>query len=165
MMRRLAIICVLGVATSSFGGDDPEVRIEPSHLQGPRSLEKQTEAAAIRDYLQAWHSLRAALAESRSDLLDSSFIGDARDKLAATIAEQDKLAIRTRYQDRAHDLQVVFYSPEGLSIQIVDKVDYDIQILDHDKVVATQSLSGRYIAVLTPSEVRWRVRILQGQTN
>jgi len=164
-MRCLTIICLLCVATSSFAADDPEVHIEPSHLQGPRVLEKQTEAAAIRDYLQAWHSLRSALAESRSELLDASFIGDARDKLAATIVEQDKLGIRTRYQDRAHDLQVVFYSPEGLSIQIVDRIDYDVQILDHDKVITTQRLNVRYIAVLTPSEVRWRVRILQGQAN
>lgn len=164
MMRGLAITWILCSATSSFAVDNPTVRVEPSHLQGPRPLEKQTETAAVRDYLKAWQRLTEAFAENRSDLLDSSFVGDARDKLAATILEQAKLGIRTRYQDRAHDVRVVFYSPEGLSIQLIDKVDYDVQIVERDKVQAVQKVSAQYIAVLTPSEVRWRVRIFQGDS-
>jgi hypothetical protein len=163
MTKRLAVMFLLCVTGSSLAADKPEVRVEPSHLQGPRALEKQTESAAIRDYLQAWQSMSVGFAQNRSEVLDSSFVGDARDKLAATIAEQAKLGIQTRYQDRAHDIQIVFYSPEGLSIQLIDKVDYDVQIVDHDKPQPIQKVSARYIGVLTPSEVRWRVRILQGE--
>ena len=164
MVRGLVLACFLCVANSSFAADQPEVRVEPSHLQGLRPLEKQTESAVIRDYLEAWRTLRKALAENRSDLLDADFVGDARDKLGATISDQGKLSIHTNYHDRAHDLQVLFYSPDGLSIQLVDNVDYDVQIIDHDKVRPTQKLTAKYIAVLTPSEVRWRVRILQSQS-
>ena len=88
-------------------------------MQGPRAFEKQTEAAVIRDYLLAWRSI-GALNQNRADLLDTDFVGTSKDKLANTIHEQAQLGIRTRYQDGAHDIQLVFYSPEGLSIQLVD---------------------------------------------
>jgi hypothetical protein len=140
----------------------PTVQVEPSNLQRPRPLEKQTEAAAIRDYLQSWQSLNAALGQNRPELLDQNFVGTALDKLTETMHQQAALGIRTRYQDRAHDLRVVFYSPEGLSIQLIDNVDYDQQVLDHDKVLTTQRVHARYLVVLTPTEVRWRVRIFQG---
>jgi hypothetical protein len=57
----------------------------------------------------------------------------------------------------------VYYSPEGLSIQLIDNVEYDVEILDHDKVQTTQRVHARYIVVLTPAEVRWRVRVFQAQ--
>jgi hypothetical protein len=43
------------------------------------------------------------------------------------------LGIRTRYRDLSHDLQIVFYSPEGLSVELTDKVEYEVQLIDHDK--------------------------------
>ncbi|HEY7419402.1 MAG TPA: hypothetical protein VH593_29745, partial [Ktedonobacteraceae bacterium] len=115
----------------------------------------------IRDYLEAWQSLSTALEPNRAAVLDADFVGTAKDKLTDTIEQQSKLGIHTRYKDRAHNLQIVFYSPEGLSIQLVDHVEYDMQVLDHDKLLATQRVRARYVTVLTPSEVRWRVRILQ----
>jgi hypothetical protein len=144
-----------------WASDQPEVRVEPTDSVGPRALEKQTGAAVIRDYLQAWRSLGGALDQNRADLLDANFIGEAKKKLADTVQEQAKLGIQTRYRDSAHDVQLVFYSPEGLSIQLVDTVDYDQQILDHEKVLTTQHVHTRYVAVLTPTEVRWKVRVFQ----
>jgi hypothetical protein len=135
--------------------------VEPSNLHGPRALEKQTETAAIRDYLQAWEAMRGALEQNHPDLLDADFVGTAKDKLAGAIQEQAGLGVRTLYQDRAHDIKITFYSPDGLSIQLVDNVEYDVQILDHDKVAGSGQVRAHYIAVLTPSEVRWRVRVLQ----
>jgi hypothetical protein len=44
----------------------------------------------------------------------------------------------------------------------VDTVQYDLQIKDHDKAQAIQHVRSRYVAVLTPTEVRWKVRIFQG---
>jgi hypothetical protein len=144
-----------------MAAQEPSVRVEPPQLEGSRPVEKQTQASVIRDYLESWNTLGSALNANQSSLLDASFVGTARDKLASTIDEQSKIGIHTRYTARSHDLQIVFYSPEGSSIQLIDTVDYDEQVLDHDKVLATTPMHERYIVVMTPSEVRWRVRIFQ----
>lgn len=161
MIKSLLIVGAICYATLAFAADQPTVRVEPANLQGPRVLQKQTEAAAIRDYLEAWDTMGAALEQNRPDLLSSDFVGTAKDKLVSTIQDQTRLGIHTRYQARSHDLQIVFYSPEGLSIQLIDRVEYDVQIFGQDKLQTTQHVSARYIVVLTPAEVRWRVRVLQ----
>ena len=157
------IMCSLFTTIVALGSDHPAVRLAPTESVGPRPLEKQTETAVTRDYLQAWRSLSDALDQNRADLLDPDFIGTAKEKLVDTIRAQEKLGIHTRYRDRAHDLHLVFYSPEGLSIQLVDTVEYDMEVLDRDKVLATQHVRARYVAVLTPTEVRWKVRIFQAE--
>ncbi len=161
MKKLLLMVCACSFALPALAVDQNAVHVEPSNLQGPRPLEKQTETAAIRDYLQAWEAMRRALEQNRPDLLDADFVGTAKDKLAGAVQQQATLGVRTRYQDRAHDIKLTFYSPDGLSIQLVDNVEYDVQILDHDKVQGTGQVRAHYIAVLTPSEVRWRVRVLQ----
>lgn len=161
MLKSLLVFCVVFGTSSGCGFSQATVRVEPANLQGPRPLPEQTGTAAIRDYLQSWQSLRVALEQNRTDLLDSSFVGTAKDKIAETIQQQATLGIRTRYQDRSHVIQIVLYSPEGLSIELTDKVVYDVQVLDHDKVKTTQQVSARYVIVLTPAEVRWRVRVFQ----
>ncbi|MGB6689209.1 MAG: hypothetical protein WBE76_15345 [Terracidiphilus sp.] len=160
MPRSLLTLCAL-LATAGYGAAQANVRIEPSHLEGPRALQQQTADAAIRDYLEAWQSMGVALGQNRAASLDADFVGTARTELAGTIQEQAALGIRTRYQDRSHDIQIVFYSPEGLSIELTDTVEYDVQIFDHDKPQAAQRVRARYLAILTPSEVSWRVRVLQ----
>jgi hypothetical protein len=162
MAKSFLILCTVLIANSASGFAQATVRVEKANLQGPRPLQQQTGTAAIRDYLQSWQSLRAALEQNRPDLLDPNFVGSARDTLAETIKQQSALGISTRYQDRAHDLQIIFYSPEGMSIELTDKVDYDVQVLDHERVKTTQHVSARYVIVLTPAEVRWRVRVFQG---
>jgi hypothetical protein len=149
-------------AASATATAQPTLRIEAANLQSSRPLQEQTGAAAIRDYLQSWQALQAALEQNRSNLLDSDFVGSAKDTLSATIQQQAALGISTRYQDRSHDLQVVFYSPEGLSIELTDNVEYDVQLLDQGRVKTTQHVSARYLIVLTPAEVRWKVRVFQG---
>jgi hypothetical protein len=164
MKPPLFIVCSLFTAMFAMGSDPPAVRVEPADSVGPRRLEKQTETAVIRDYLQAWGSFSGAFEQNRVDLLDRDFTGTAKEKLADTIREQAKLGIHTRYRDTAHDLQLVFYSPEGLSIQLVDTVEYDVQIIDDQKIQTTQHVRARYVAVLTPTEVRWKVRIFQAES-
>jgi hypothetical protein len=161
MLKSLLILCSLFTSTVAMGSAQATVRVEPPNLQGPRPLPEQTGKAAIRDYLQSWQNISAALEQNRADLLDPAFVGTARDKLTETIQQQTALGIHTRYQDRAHDIQIVFYSPEGLSIELTDDVEYDLQIFDHDRVKTTQHISVRYVIVLTPAEVRWRVRVFQ----
>jgi hypothetical protein len=163
MKKSLVLVCSLFVAIFSLGADQPAVRVEHPDAVGPRALEKQTEAAVIRDYLQAWSSLSMAFEQNRADLLDQGFTGAAREKLGSTIRQQANLGMSTRYRDTAHDLQLVFYSPEGLSIQLVDTVEYDIQILDGKKAQTKQHVRARYVAVLTPTEVRWKVRVFQAE--
>jgi hypothetical protein len=161
MLNRLLILCTVFAAASSFGAAQATVHMEPENLKGPRELEDQTRTTVIRDYLQAWQGLHAAMEQNRPDLLNADFTGTSKDKLADTIQQQAAMGIHTRYQDVSHDLQIVFYSPEGLSIEMTDKVEYDVEVLDHDKVTATQRVSARYIVVMTPAEVRWRVRVFQ----
>jgi hypothetical protein len=161
MFKSLVLPLAVVAATSTLGRAQVAVRVEPSKFAGPRPLEEHTSTAAMRDYLQSWQSLGAALEQNRPDLLDSDFVGDAKEKLTSTIQQQSALGIRTVYRDRMHDLQVVFYSPEGLSIELTDRVEYDVQVLDHGKITSTQRMQARYFVVLTPAEVRWKVRVFQ----
>jgi hypothetical protein len=161
MIRGLAVMMLM--TSVVFAANDPSVTIETPHLNGPRPLAKQTETAVIHDYLQAWKGMSAAMEQNRAELLDQDFIGEAREKLGATIGEQTKAGVHVHYQDRSHDIKIIFYSPEGLSIQLVDDISYDEQILDNGKVVAEQPVHARYVAVLTPTEVQWKVRILQSE--
>jgi hypothetical protein len=48
-----------------------------------------------------------------------------------------------------------------MSIELTDKVVFDVQVVDQGKVITTQRESARYLVVLTPAEVRWRVRVFQ----
>jgi hypothetical protein len=161
--KPVLIACLVLPALFVWASDQPTVRVEPTDSVGPRTLEKQTEKAVIRDYLQAWHHLSGALDQNRADLLNRDFVGTAKEKLTDTIREQAKLGIQTRYRDGKHDIQLVFYSPEGLSIQLVDTVEYDVQLLDHEKPQTTQHVRARYVAVLTPTEVQWKVRVFQAE--
>lgn len=161
-MRKSLLIFILFIpAAPLIGISQVALRVEPAHLPGPRPLPDQTGSAAIRDYLLSWQSLRAALEQNRTELLDPAFVGTAREKLSETIQQQSMLGLRTRYRDRTHDIQIVFYSPEGLSIELTDKVEYDVQVINHDGVKTEQHINARYFIVLTPAEVRWRVRVFQ----
>jgi hypothetical protein len=163
ILKTLTLVSVIGTALSAFGGDQPAVRVEPTDLQGPRPLQEQTAKAVVRDYLESWQSLSKALQQNRPDLLDRDFIGNAKEKLAGTIKEQAAAGLHTVYHDRSHDVKILFYSPEGLSVELADTVEYDVTVMNDDKSLATKQIHTRYIVVLTPTEVRWRVRILQAQ--
>jgi hypothetical protein len=164
MLRHSALVCASIMLASGLIAAQPEVSVDTSQLKGPRPLEDQTKAAAIRDYLESWQGMNQALEQNQPGLLDEDFIGTARDKLADTIDEQAKAGIQTRYEDRSHHIQFLFYSPEGLSIELIDDAEYDVQVLDHDKPVSTVPVSARYIVVLTPAEVRWKVRVMQADS-
>ena len=164
MLKCCLLLSTVFCATTGMAAAQASVRVEPMQLDTPRPLADQTAQAAIRGYLESWQSMSAALNENRADLLDAGFVGGAKDKLAATIQEQINQGIRTHYEDRAHDVQIVFYSPEGLSIELTDTVDYEVQLFDHGKSQATQPMHARYVVVLTPTESRWKVRVLQAET-
>lgn len=162
-IRRLLFIPAMCVALTAFAADEPTVHVEQPHLQGPRELQDQTAKAVVQDYLDSWQSMGKALDQNRPDLLNRDFVGAAKERLAATIKQQKAAGVRTTCRDRSHDVQILFYSPEGLSIELADKVQYDVELSKDGKSLGTQHIQARYIAVLTPSEVRWRVRIFQTQ--
>ena len=163
MTKLVLVMCSMLAITFSLRADQPSVRVVPPNLQGPRQLNEETQAAVVRDYLQAWQSVGVALQQNRADLLNRDFVGTAKDRLLDTIHDQVTMGISTRYLDLSHDLQIVFYSPEGLSVQLVDNVEYEVQVVDHGKTLATQKMHSRYVVVMTPAEVRWRIRIFQGE--
>jgi hypothetical protein len=148
---------------SAMAGAQAAVHIEPAHLNSPRELAPQTEQGVIRDYLESWKTLHAAFVENNPGLLAKDFVGTAKDRLSDSIHQQVATGIHTSYQDLSHNIQIAFYSPEGLSIELTDTVDYDVQIFDKDKQISTQKVHARYVVVMTPAEVRWRVRVLQTQ--
>ena len=155
---------VVTSATLLAGAQQPEVRVETPHLDGPRKLADQTAQAVVRDYLESWQAMGKALNENSAGLLGQDFVGTAKEKLTGTIHEQAAAGIHTLYADRSHDLQIVFYSPDGLSIELTDTVDYDVQILDaQNHPVATRQVHGRYVVVMTPAQVRWMVRVFQAE--
>jgi hypothetical protein len=161
-MRLVLLCCAVAVAFPALA-DQPSVQVQPPDLHGSRPLEPQTQAAVVRDYLESWQSFSAAFEQNQASLLDADFVGIARDKLGAAIDDQTKLGIHTRYQDLSHNLQIVFYSPEGLSIQLIDTVEYDEQIFDRGRPIATQHVTTRYLVLLTPAETRWKVRLFQAE--
>jgi len=143
---------------------EPTVRVAPMDTVGPRSMEPQTQSSVIRDYLLAWQTMDAALTQNRPDLLDAVFVGKAKEKLVETVREQQSLGIETSYLPRSHDIKVMFYSPEGLSIQLLDEVQYNVNVRKGEQSLGSERVRTQYVAVLSPSETRWKVRVFQGGT-
>lgn len=163
MLGRIVTLGMILGSLPAIVAAQATVRVEAAHLDGPRVLAPQTAQAVIRDYLQSWKAMRAALEQNQPNLLAADFTGTARDKLSTAVQEQTAAGLHTLYRDRAHDLQIVFYSPEGLSVELTDVVDYDVQVFDHDKLLTSEPVHARYLIMMTPSEVRWRVRVMQAE--
>jgi hypothetical protein len=163
MLKGVLVLCASCAVASCVGAAQAGVRVDTTHLNAPRPLNEQTKIAAIQDYLQSWQNMCKAFEQNHADLLDADFVGEARNRLFDTIRNEAALGISTRYQDRYHNIQILFYSPEGLSIELADTVEYDVQVIDHGKPMTTDPERARFIVVLTPSEVRWKVRVFQAE--
>jgi len=168
IVRKLAALLPVGgailAAVLLSASTEPSVRVAPMDSVGPRTMESQTQSSVIRDYLLAWKSMDAALTQNRLELLDAVFIGKAKEKLAETVREQQSLGIQTSYLPKSHDIKVVFYSPEGLSIQLLDEVEYDVDVHKGEQSLGSEHVRARYVAVLSPTETSWKVRVFQGGT-
>lgn len=151
----LACLLLLGAA-------QPTVHVASLDSVGPRVMEPQARVAVVRDYLQAWQCLGDAFEQNRTDALNACFVGQAKETLASTIHAQQSLGLQSSFRDRSHDLKVVFYSPEGLSIELLDDVEYDLEVQHQGRTIGTQHVRSQYVAVLTPTESKWKVRIFQG---
>jgi hypothetical protein len=159
-------LLVLSFAISSTilfaGAEGPNVTLAPMDAVGPRPLERQTQKSVIRDYLQAWRGMAVAFEKNNPDSLDADFVGAAKKKLADAIHDQARINVQTSYRDKSHNIKIVFYSPEGLSIELTDDVEYQVEVHDGRAAIGVQDVYSRYTAVLTPTESTWKVRILQG---
>jgi hypothetical protein len=136
-----------------------QVHLDASQIV-PRPLEQLTGQSIVRQYSSAWKNLETALAENRPELVDESFVGYAQDKIASQIKAQQKNGLATRYIDHGHQVDATFYSPEGSAVQLQDTAQLEIQLLDGGKVVSSQNVTRKYIAVVTVVEDRWKVRVL-----
>lgn len=161
MFRTVLMSLLLSPGLAVLAAAPAQVHIETPLPTVPRPIEPETEHAAIRDYLQSWQAMQSAFQQNRTDLLDADFAGGAMSQLSSTIKEQSALGMHTQYQDTSHNIKFLFYSPEGLSIEFIDEVKFTLQVFDHGRLVATHHESARYLVVMSPAEVRWRVRIFQ----
>lgn len=162
LIAGLVLAFVAGAAPPMSHAADslPVVRLNAEDNAG-RTVEELTKKSVARDYARAWRSLAEALEHNRADLIDDDFVGIAEEKFAAAVAGQAKAGLRTRYVDHGHKVDVLFYSPEGLSIELRDTAQLERQVLDGDKVIHSDNVTAHYVALMTPTEVRWKVRLLQ----
>ena len=128
---------------------------------GPRDLEDITARSVQRAYAMAWSEMGDALDQNKPSLLNPHFTGFARDEFGARIADQQKLGLHTRIVDHGHKATAVLYPADGLSIQLRDVAQLEIQVMSGDKVLSTENVTRHYVVVLTPAETSWKVRILQ----
>ena len=76
-------------------------------------------------------------------------------------AEQRKSGLHQRYIDKGHNVNAVFYSPEGSAMELQDTAALQIQVLDGDKVLHSEDVTVHYVALLTAAENSWKVRVLE----
>ena len=166
MKRWLAVLfitsIILGCAIwiTALAADLPRVELNVN-TAGPREVEDSTEKAVARDYARAWSSMMTALSDNRTDVLDADFVGVALDNLKERVNQQRQTGLHTRYVDRGHKLDAVFYSYEGSAIQLRDTAQIEVQYLDGDKLLHSEQRTENYTVVMTPGENRWKVRVLQ----
>jgi hypothetical protein len=162
----LGLLTALLLVTAAQGADapkaEPELKVQlKTDSAGPRQVEDSTELAIARDYATAWKAMTRALSENRSDVISAGFIGVAKDSLAVRVAAQKKSQLRTRYLDRGHKLEAIFYSPEGSAMQLRDTAQLEVQVLDGDTVIDSQQLTQHYLVLMTVADAGWKVRVLE----
>ncbi len=137
------------------------VNLDASQAQ-PRHVEAATLVSVQRDYSHAWRAMAEAMDENKAALLGADSVGLAKERLAQAIAEQGKSGLKRRYIDHGHEVQVVFYSLDGSAMELHDTVRLEVQLLDGNKVVYSDRGTFHFLALMTPAENRWKVRLLEG---
>ena len=128
---------------------------------GPRPLEDQTQKAIQREYAAAWKNMAEALEQNREDLLDQNFVGAEHDRLRRQIEQQKKNGMSSKLDDRSHQVDYIFYSPEGTAIELHDTVQLEQQTMDGSKSVHSETVTQKYVVIFTLVGDRWQVRTLQ----
>jgi hypothetical protein len=167
-VRVLVLLAGLGVfgiaALTSLdvhaAGDNARVELKADNM-GPRPIEDLTRDHIVRDYTKAWETMQHALANRDASLLNAYFTGEAKTGLASTVADEARTGVTVRYLDHGHKLDGIFYSPAGDAMQLQDRAELEMQVLDGDKVIHSENVTMNYMVLMTPGADRWLVRYLQ----
>lgn len=127
----------------------------------PRLVEPLTERAVLRDYKFAWTNLTQALESNSTVPLNGLFEATANKWLTAAVKEQHRAGLSRRYLNQNHNVDAVFYSPEGDVIELHDTAEYDLEILDGSKTIHNEHATVHYVVLMIPGAERWVVRQLQ----
>ncbi|HEV2696768.1 MAG TPA: hypothetical protein VGU90_02175 [Terriglobales bacterium] len=157
-----ALICAAAVLYLGAAASDelPRVQLNSDNI-GPRQIEELTAKSIPRDYALAWQTMAQAFRDNRTDVLDAYFTGFEKDQLIQRVKSQLKSGLQTRYQDRGHKLEAIFYAPAGDAMELRDRAQVDVQVLDGGKVIYEEPVNLDYIVIMTPGADRWLVRQLQ----
>jgi hypothetical protein len=147
-----------------YGADSDEsgtqVRLDVSKAT-PRQVEDLTERGVLRDYRLAWRSLTQALEINILDPLEGPFAGEAKRMLRQTVLSQQHSGLSTRYIDQSHQVEAVFYAPEGDVMELHDTAQYQLQVSDGGKLIHDERVTMHYVVLMTPGADRWVIRQLQ----
>ncbi len=160
MMIAFASLALVHDLRASAASAAPRVELNADNI-APRAIEDLTAKSVPRDYGLAWQTMAQALEENRPGLLEGYFTGLAKQDLVQRVNSQAKAGLRTRYEDRGHKLEALFYSPAGDAMQLRDHAKLDIQVLDGSKVIYEEPVTFDYMVIMSPGADRWLVRELQ----
>lgn len=136
------------------------ISIDTSAVQ-PRQLEDTTTQSVARVYTRAWTDLDRALSRNDQSALNATFIGFARERYATQIAKQLKAGMSVHLIARAHNASAVYYGIEGSSLQVRDDVQLERQVLAKGKVIASETKTVPFVAILSVVDDGWKVRVLE----
>ncbi|HLV89299.1 MAG TPA: hypothetical protein VKV39_20105 [Candidatus Sulfotelmatobacter sp.] len=155
----IGAFCLFGASQTAPAATDVGVALNISNAR-PRQVENQTEQRITADYRLAWANLAAAMDSGSLAPLDGLFVGPARESLAGSVSGQHQSQISTRYLGQKHNLQAVFYSPEGDLIELQDTAEYQMQVFSSGKLIHDDRGVHRYVVLMTPASDRWVIRQL-----
>ena len=158
----IAFVCAIlvGDFRAAAAAEPPRVELNADNI-GPRPLEDLTSKSLPRDYAFAWQTMEQALEENRPGLLEGYFTGMAKQDLTQRVNSQIKSGLHMHYEDRGHKLEALFYSPAGDAMQLRDRAQLDVQVLDGGKVIYDEPMTLQYVVIMTPGADRWLVREIQ----
>jgi len=157
----IAILFGFLACTYSLAADSPPQVTLDTGKAGPRTVEGLTQRSILRDYKFAWEHLAQAMEFNSPDPLNGLFAGNANATLHEAVLNQQRSGLSSRYRNQTHQLEAVFYAPEGDVIELHDTAEYDLQLLDGDKTIHDERVKVHYVVLMTPGADRWVIRQFQ----
>jgi hypothetical protein len=156
-----AVVVLLASVLNLYAAD-PTAQVQLDIKKAvPRTVETLTERGILRDYRFAWMSMAQALEFNTVDPLEGPFAGEAKKWLREAVANQQRSGIIQRYMNQNHQLEAVFYAPEGDVMELHDTAEYQLQISDGGKQIHDEHVIVHYVVLMTPAADRWVIRQLQ----
>jgi hypothetical protein len=156
-----AVVVLLASSSNLYAADaTAQVQLNVAKA-GPRAVESLTERGILRDYRFAWMSMAQALEFNTVDPLEGPFAGEAKKWLRETVANQQRSGISQRYMNQNHQLEAVFYAPEGDVMELHDTAEYQLQVSDGGKLIHDEHVIVHYVILMTPAADQWVIRQLQ----